>query len=337
MGSKFIKSWYRELSTLVVLLGVGLFFFAAGGYWQWVMGYLYLYLIQGFVAWFLFFKCDQPFFGYSVTMAIGAYGTAVPVEMYGWQLVPSIFLGAGIASLAAVVIFVATSRARGFYVGMVSFLLAIMFPQLINALGGITGGRSGLTFTGLTRILGYQSTTLLVVLSATFFAGLLMMLMRTKVGKIFTTISENDDLTKAVGINTFKYKLLAYFISGLVSGLGGALYVNYTGAISSVDLGALTTIRIVFIPIVGGSGSVFGPFLGTLFIRLLPEAFRSVERFMTIFFGMAFLAVLIWLRGGLAGGISWISGKVMNLVGIEGIGQSKAFESLPEFQETDKE
>ncbi|GAG45576.1 unnamed protein product, partial [marine sediment metagenome] len=217
-------------------------------------------------------------------------------------------------SLLAATLFVCTSRARGFYVGMVSFMLVIMFPRLIEALGDITGGRSGLSFYGLKGLIGLDGLLWLIVGFVIVAAAILFWLLRTKVGRIFTIIAENDDLAKAVGINTFKYKLLAYAIGGFISGLGGGLYVNYIGSISSVDLGVITTIYIIFIPIVGGSKVPFGPVIGTLFIRLIPEALADIERYLSIIFGATFVFVMLGMRGGIGDTVVNYIGRVTNWI-----------------------
>lgn len=125
-------------------------------------------------------------------------------------------------------------------------------------------------------------------------------IMGTRTGRILTLISENDLLTKAVGINTYKYKVLAYVIAGLVSGFGGAIYVNYTGFISSVDIEVFTTLYIFFIPLIGGSRVFYGPILGALFVILVPELLVPVERYFRIFFGLIFVLMIVLLPEGLA-------------------------------------
>jgi ABC-type branched-subunit amino acid transport system permease subunit len=304
-----VKDRFERVVTVLVLL-IPLLFALRGRYLQQVSGYVYLFLIQGYVAWFLYFKSGQPFFGYSVTMAIGAYGTIVLTTYVEGFLLPSMLVSAVAAGLVGVLIFVATSRARGFYVSMASFLLAILFPKLIEALQDITGGRSGLYFTGLSGVIGTGSLYLLVILMTAATAGFFFWLMGTKTGKILTLISENDQLTQAVGINTFTYKLLAYAIAGFVSGLGGALYVNYTGFVSSVDIEVFTTVYIFFIPLIGGSRVFYGPILGALFVILVPELMVAVERYMRIFFGLIFILVIVLLPQGLAPSLQRLLGRV---------------------------
>ena len=292
------------------MLLLPLLFVFKGGYLQEVTGYVYLFLIQGYAAWFLFFKSGQPFFGYSVTMAIGAYGTIVLTEIFQWPLFASMFIGAVLAAVIGVIMFLSTSRARGFYISMTSFLLAILFPKLIEALQPITGGRSGLYFSGISAIIGYKTLYLVVIFLTAVITAFFFWIMGTKTGKVLTLISENDRLTEAVGINTYKYKILAYTIAGFISGFGGALYVNYTGFISSVDIEVFTTLYIFFIPLIGGSKVFYGPILGALFVILTPELLVPVERYFRIFFGLIFILVIVLLPEGLAPNIQKLLRKI---------------------------
>ena len=290
---------FEKPATFIALL-IPLLFALRGGYLQQVTGYVYLFLIQGYVAWFLYFKSGQPFFGYSVTMAIGAYGTIILSELLKWPLSIAIVVSSVTATVVSVAIFFTTSRAKGFYVSMASFLLAILFPRLIEAMQNITGGRSGLYFGGISdyfSIKGLYVSLVLITVAIAFFFSLFM---NTRTGRILTLISENDRLTQAVGINTRWYKALAYAIAGLVSGFGGALYVNYTGFVSSVDIEVFTTVYIFFIPLIGGNKVFYGPVFGALFVILIPELLVPVERYLRIFFGLIFILVIVFLPEGLA-------------------------------------
>ena len=290
---------YEKIGTSVILL-IPLLFVLRGGYLQEVAGFVYLFLIQGYVAWFLYFQCGQPFFGYSVTMAIGAYGTIMLTELLGWSLFGSMMISAVVAAVVGIFVFLATIRARGFYVSMASFLLAILFPRLIDALRDFTGGRSGLYFGGLSEFLSYRSIYIIVVLLTATVATFFFWIMETKTGRIFTLISENDRLTQAVGIDTKRYKILAYSIAGFISGIGGGMYVNYTGFVSSVDIEVFTTVYIFFIPLIGGSRIFYGPILGALFVILVPELLVAIERYLRIAYGLIFIVVIVFLPEGLA-------------------------------------
>jgi branched-chain amino acid transport system permease protein len=219
-----------------------------------------------------------------------------------------------LSGVLAALIFGATSRARGFYVTMVSFLLTIVFPSVVVALGDITGGARGFSFgdQSLETSLGFNTLVWLIVLTAVGIVAIIFWLLKTETGRVLAVMAENDDLTQALGIKTFNYKVLAYAISGFFSGLGGALYVNYTGSMSSADLNVFTTILITFIPIIGGT-RIYGPFLGTLFVTLVPEFFSSIESYLDIIFGLVFIVVVLGVRGGISGGIANLLDKVSAL------------------------
>jgi branched-chain amino acid transport system permease protein len=309
-----VNDRFEKPATFIALL-VPLLFVLKGGYLQQVTGYVYLFLIQGYVAWFLYFKSGQPFFGYSVTMAIGAYGTIILSELFKWPLSLAVAVSAAVSTVVSVVIYFATSRAKGFYVSMASFLLAILFPKLIEAMQNITGGRSGLYFGGISSYLSVNTLYIALVLITVGIALFFSLFMTTRTGRILTLISENDRLTQAVGINTRWYKALAYAVAGAVSGLGGALYVNYTGFISSVDIEVFTTVYIFFIPLIGGNKVFYGPVFGALFVILIPELLVPVERYLRIFFGFIFIILIVFLPEGIAPNIARAIKRVFNRTG----------------------
>lgn len=302
----------RILLPLVLVLPASLVL--VGGYTQWVTGYLYLFIIQGYVSWLLFFKTGQSFYGYSATMALGAYTCVVLQRFLNVPSILQIVLGALFSSLLAIVFFLCTSRAKGFYAGMASFLLAILFPKLIEALYPITGGRSGIQFPGLSLFLGSSNFFLLVILITVVIVAFILWLINTRVGKIFTLISENEDLAQATGLNTFNFKLLAYAIAGFVSGLGGALYINYTNSISSVDINVFTSVSIFFIPLLGSKRSEYGPVIGALFYILIPELFSSIERYLDILYGLAYILVMIFLPDGIIVGVGRVMNKLLSKI-----------------------
>lgn len=293
----------------IILVFPGLFALT-GGYAQWVMGYLYLFIIQGYVAWLLFYKAGQSFYGYSATMALGAYTCVVSQRFLNVSPILQILFGALLSSLLAIIFYLSTSRSRGFYAGMASFLLAILLPKLIEALYPITGGRSGVQINSLNVSLGSTNYFLVVIFITATIVFFIAWLTKTRMGKIWTLISENEDLAESIGLNTFYYKLLAYAMAGLISGLGGALYVHYTSSISSVDINVFTSVTIFFIPLLGSKRSMYGPVIGALFIVLFPELFSSIERYIEILYGLSYILVMIFLPNGLIEDLGRLSKKI---------------------------
>ncbi len=310
-----MRDRYKEIGTVVVLL-VPLLFLLGDPYLPYITSIIYLFIFQGYIAWFLLFRCGQFYFGYSVTMACGAYANIVLTEIFHWPLWLSGLTGCLLAMLVNVVVFFATIRAKGFYVGMASFLLCLLFPMIVEGLRPITGGRSGIFFDGLSSIIGEEALFVTIVLTTTALVAGLFLFMRTKIGAILTLISENDDLTKTIGLNTTWYKALAYALAGFFSGLGGVLYVNFNGTISSVDVDAFTTVYIYFIPLLGGQAIPYGPLIGALIIKLTPELLTSAEQYLSIIMGLVFVLVIVFLPRGLGAGLDkildrlWVKNKV---------------------------
>jgi branched-chain amino acid transport system permease protein len=302
------RDWPGIILPLLLLLPALLIL--VGGYIQWLTGYLFLFIIQGYVAWLLFYKSGQSFYGYSATMSIGAYTCVVLQRLTNVPPILQILMAAILSTLLASIFFLATSRAKGFYAGMASFLLAILVPKVIEALYPITGGRSGVQISRLDTLMGADNYYLLLIFLTAAIVGLIIWLTKTRVGKILTLISENEDLAKAAGINSFNYKLLAYAIAGLISGLGGALYIHYTGSISSVDINVFTAVSIFFIPLLGSKLSVFGPVVGAMFFVLIPEIFSSIERYLDILYGLSYILVMIFLPDGIIIGLGHLFSRL---------------------------
>jgi branched-chain amino acid transport system permease protein len=103
-----------------------------------------------------------------------------------------------------------------------------------------------------------------------------MNLMRTRVGRAFIAIRDQDIAAEIIGINIFKYKLLAFAISSFYAGVTGVLYTYYLGIANYEQFQITTSIDYLAMIIIGGLGSVLGSVFGAIFVTLLPIVIRSV-------------------------------------------------------------
>jgi branched-chain amino acid transport system permease protein len=122
-----------------------------------------------------------------------------------------------------------------------------------------------------------------------FFAVLAIVgtlnLMRSRVGRAFIAIRDQDIAAEIIGINIFKYKLIAFAISSFYAGVTGVLYTYYLGIANYEQFQIVVSIDYLAMIIVGGLGSVLGSILGAIFITLLPIVIRLLmESFGTLFF-----------------------------------------------------
>jgi len=128
-----------------------------------------------------------------------------------------------------------------------------------------------------------------------------------KIGSYFKAIRENENAADALGINTFRYKLLAMSISAFFTAIGGTFYAQYFLTIDSESaFGVGVSIEILLGPIIGGAGTVLGPLLGAGILEFLSEEIRDLIRGYSglnlIIYGSILIAVIIFLPNGILGG-----------------------------------
>jgi branched-chain amino acid transport system permease protein len=249
-------------------------------------------VLQGYVAWFIFYKVGQPFFGYAALLGVGAYTTGVAVNTYHLPMFLATLLAISLTAAIAVGMYLATCRQKGFYMGLTSFLIVILFQSIVAA-SPILGKSWGITLkSGWEDILGFSNFYIITSIAIVTCVGIIFWIMRTETGKIFTLICENEELAKAVGIYTARYKIIAYLIGGIIAGFGGSLFINYIGIITPEDVSMMVTMKIFFLPLIGGPGYLFAPLLGGFIVIWLLEIFKFAEYYLPILIGISYILVI---------------------------------------------
>ena len=214
--------------------------------------------------------------GFLVT---GAYGYAVVSGK--WGLPPLLgFLASGIVPvLFSLLVGAPSLRLRGLYLAITTLAFAFIVSHLIIEAAPLTNGARGITvdrpsFGGLSFASDQAFAHLCLAVAILTLFGTLN-LRRSRIGRAFVAIRDNDIAARAMGVNLHAYKLLAFTTSAFVTGIAGALYGIYLSYVSVEGFPFLLSIEALAILIVGGLGSPLGAILGTIFITLLPEVTRS--------------------------------------------------------------
>jgi len=219
--------------------------------------------------------CGQISLGHAAFMAVGAYTSAILCAKLGWSFWAAFPTAVLVAGVVGILFGLPSLKVRGFYLIMTTVAAQFIILWVILQMRGITGGCDGLA-TPYPRIGSLVLNTkesyfyLVMVLAclATFAAKNLA---RTRVGRAFVAIRDNDLAAEVMGINLYGYKLLAFFIGCMFAGAAGSLWVHYVG-LANVELFTLTdSIWYLGMLIVGGMGSTMGAIFGTVFLRLLDE------------------------------------------------------------------
>jgi branched-chain amino acid transport system permease protein len=250
--------------------------------------------------------------GHAAFVGIGGY-TAAMLAASDWAITPWIGMVAG-GALAAVL--GAIIGYLGFRFGLRGFyfvLLTVAFAEVcrilvsnIDALGGALG--LYITFTGNPRQFQFQDqrayyyVALALMLLATGVAALLE---RRRFGIYLTAIREDEAACEALGVPTFKYKMLAMLVSSFLTGLGGTFYAFYLFSLQpSTVFGIPLSVEIIIRPIIGGAGTLLGPILGSLILTPLGELSRAyfgqsgLHGAHLVVYGVLLIAVVLFLPQG---------------------------------------
>lgn len=262
--------------------------------------------------------------GHGIFLGIGAYTTAYLFLSFGITPWLGMLIGGLIA--AAVGLFMGFLGFRFGLRGIYFVLLTIAFAELgriitlhIKALGSFTGlfipfKPSFLNFQFRGNIPYYYIAFALMI----FSLALVRIIERSRLGRYFIAIREDEDAAEALGVHSFRYKMISLAISGFLTALGGAFYTNYIYYIHpNTVFGIIPSIEIILRPIVGGMGTLFGPVVGSFVLTPLAEFSRTYfakggyEGLHLIIYGFLMILVVLFLPQGI---ISYIEKPLKSLL-----------------------
>jgi branched-chain amino acid transport system permease protein len=217
----------------------------------------------------------QLHFGFAAVMAIGAY-TSIHLAQAGVPFELAL-LGAGLlAALIGCLFGAAALRVKGLYLVMATVAMQFLVDWLIVNVTAISGGAVATLQTPRVSFLFVPLDTLVaryyvVLLWVTIVTLLVLNIKRTSFGRALVAIRDKDFAAAVIGVNIFKYKLLAFFTSSFLGGVTGAILAFcFYQAVTPEQFSFNVTIELVAMVLVGGLGSVIGAFLGAGFVLLVP-------------------------------------------------------------------
>jgi branched-chain amino acid transport system permease protein len=219
--------------------------------------------------------CGQISIGHAGFMAVGAYTSGVLTAKLGWSFWAALPCAALAAGIAGLIFGLPSLKIKGFYLIMATIAAHFIIVWLILQLYDITGGGDGLSVPR-PKMGGFvfksKSSYFYLVMTITCLATFLAQnIARTRVGRAFVAIRDNDLAAEVMGINLWGYKLLAFFIGCVYAGVAGSLLVHYI-AFASVDhFPFISSVWYLGMLIVGGEGSIAGAIFGAVSLKLLDE------------------------------------------------------------------
>jgi branched-chain amino acid transport system permease protein len=248
--------------------------------------------------------------GHAAFFAIGAYTSTVLAIHLGISPWLGMFAGAALAALLSLGVGYLGFRfgLRGFYFILLT-LAAAEICRLIALHIPILGGYTGLfiDFTPNPWQFQFKGKIPYYFIALAFLAvatAITWMLERSKLGAYLVAIREDEDASEALGVNTFRYKMLAYALSAALTALGGTFYAYFEYYLQpNTVLNINHSVDIMIRPIVGGSGTVLGPILGSFLLELLGEFSRTYFAAGTaglnvVIYGLLLIVVVLFLPRG---------------------------------------
>lgn len=237
-------------------------------------------------------------FGNSMFFGLGSYGTAIAMVQWHQPFGVGLLLGVAIAVLCALVLGVPVLRLRGHYFAIATLALAEVMTAIVSNLD-IAGRNTGLVLPLLKGdALFYElSFGLLVLATLTVF-----WISRSRFGFGLIAIRENEDAAASMGINTTRYKVSAFALTGVFSALAGgihAYWITFIDPVSAFDLSL--NVKMIIMAVFGGPGSVVGAVVGAFVLSGISEVLSTeVSSAASLFFGVVIVAAVIFMPRGLA-------------------------------------
>lgn len=236
--------------------------------------------------------------GNAAFMGIGAYTAALLGMRLGVPFLPSLVAGALLGALAALLLGLPVLRLRGVFLAIAT----IGFGEIVRifALNAtpLTGGALGLN--GIPP----KTETWQIYLALALALFLFWRIRGSRVGYAWEAIRQDETAARTIGIDTTRYKVLAFSLGGLLAGLAGGLAAHFTYFIGPNEYGFAQATNILVYAVVGGTGVFWGPVLGSTLITLLPEVLRGLGvtagAFRLFVNGLILLLVIVFLPNGLA-------------------------------------
>ena len=285
---------YAWLLTVFTLMGI---------YALLTMG---LQILMGFAG--------QISLGHAAFYGMGAYGSAILTTRCGlspWLALPA---AACITALAAAVIGVPTLRLRGNYLAVATLGLGVVFAHVATAAVGLTGGPDGIVGIPALALPG----GLLTGRTGRYyliwgFAILALLLARravpSRVGLAWRAMRDSETAAASLGVDVARMKLVAFVIAAVLASVAGSLYASWRGFISPEPFDFLTSVKLVVMVVVGGSGSVWGALAGAALLVALPEIITLLggratatvgSEWELMAYGIIVVLVLVLMPGGLS-------------------------------------
>ena len=257
--------------------------------------------------------------GHAGFMSVGAYTSAAITLHFGTKFAAepgmspgikeslffmSALLGGGvIAAVAGLIVGIPSLRLKGDYLAIVTLgfgeIIRVVFTN-VEFLGGALGLNGIPPYTNLFWTFAFAAVTVYVVFA----------MVHSTYGRGFLAVHDDEVAAEAIGINTTRYKIIAFITSAFFAGVAGGLFAHLVRSINPKGFDFTKSIEIVVMVILGGMGNTIGVILAAILLTLLPEFLRPIAEYRMMIYSLLLVVLMLtrpqglftWRRGGARGG-----------------------------------
>ena len=266
-------------------------------YWIMIAG---LNLVVGYTG--------QLSIGHVGLLAIGAYAFAILAGKMGWHPAMAVAAAGVLGGLCGLALGLPSLRLPGFYFAMATMAFALIVNEIVLARVGLTGGGIGLPGPSFPAPFdgpkGFYYLCAALALTVTWLSWNIA---RRMWGRGLMAIRDNPVAAQAVGVPLFRAKLVVFVFSGVTAGVAGAMFASLQSYITPDTFVFELSLFFFVCIIIGGRGSIVGPFLGTVVLTALPELVAPLAKLGNFFYGLLLLAVVLIVPEGI--------GRMVELIG----------------------
>ena len=301
----FEGPWSRNLAILGVVAVAAYALLGATGFSTYLGTELVLLIIAALGLNLLLGYTGQISLGHAAFLAIGAY-THVILYTKGAPFMVSVFAGASMAGVFGFLVGIPALRLKGPYLAIATLGFQVAVEQGLGRWESLTGGRMGLRVPA-PDFFGYEISAggagyFLICFGMALLVGIgVYNIGRSRIGRAFVAIRDNEIAAESMGVGLTQYKTLAFAMSAFITGFAGAMMAQLSDRLNPANFNLILSIELLVIVLVGGLASVLGTILGAAVLVLLRHFLSPYPEYQSIAVGVVLVGILLFEPMGMRG------------------------------------
>lgn len=246
--------------------------------------------------------------GHTAFLGTGAYAAALLSTVYGWPIWATIPVAGLLAAVMGVVIGAITLRLQGPFFVIVTLSFSEVLRLVADNWIGLTNGPMGIAGVPQPAMLAdagnlgakqfYYAVAWLLLALALYLS---FRFVNSNAGRAAVAVRENRYVAQSIGIRPLTYSMLALVLGAFLSGMAGGFYAHYISFVGPEVFRFAFMVSMIIMVLIGGKGTLVGPLIGALLVTFLEEYLRETKELRLSLFGLAVIAIVLFLPRGLMG------------------------------------